>query len=89
MKEKSEHGPSTSKFSAAEKSGSATTRQCEPHVRRMLRIAQACARLAAKSISTHDALEIAIEAKRHLECEIMLARERMRHALADRVVQDR
>lgn len=85
MSKRAECGQYTSRCSAAAESGSATTRQCDPHARRMLRIAQACARLAAKSISTCDAIEIAKEAKRYLECEIMLAEERMRHESSNRM----
>lgn len=89
MGKKREHGQFMLPCSAEEKHGSEITRQCAQLEKRMLRIAQACARLAARSISTHEAVEIALEAKRQLECEIMLAQERMRHALANRMAQKR
>lgn len=78
MGEKQEPGRSTSSYSEQGRDGSATTTQCAPPEMRMLRIAQACARLAARLSSSREALEIADEAKRQLECEIMLARERAR-----------
>lgn len=71
-------GRCMSSCSAKDGAGSETSPQCEQQTRRMLRIAQACARMAARLSSSREALEIADEAKRQLECEIMLARERAR-----------
>lgn len=79
MSAKREPGRYTSGSTEAACTGSGTISRTDPHVKRMLYIAAACARLASRSTYMDDhAIAVAREAMRQLECEIALAVERIR-----------